>query len=216
MNLFKNAGLLCWKGGDLSLFLSYKRNGVNRIFYKNKLIYSDCGYIIEFMNGKKCATQGIDENAKIDHKFDKSYLEISITGKAGKMDDSLPLTRWIIPFKLFCKTVLRFNKIGYWFNSKLKTDKIERQYETPLIIKRKIIINQNELIIEDHLESTKPSMKIKKAKLVRDVTTVHSPSSRYYQTQYLLPHHSPVNFQETSSKCQYRYRIDMNESISNL
>ncbi|MCD4664828.1 MAG: hypothetical protein K8R68_06110, partial [Bacteroidales bacterium] len=134
-----------------------------------------------------CATQNMDENATIEFKQETNKFNILIKGYAGKLDDSLPMKKWIIPFKLFCKTILRFNNFSYWFNASLKRNKIAKQNKIPVLMNRKIALATDKIELTDTLEVISSSLKFNKVKHVRDVTTIHSPSSRFYQIQYLIP-----------------------------
>ena len=207
--IFDKAGLIAINNGFVSAWISIYRKGVCEIFYNNKLIYSDCGYLVELSNKIKAASQ--TQNKKIEYNiFNKKggSIEIKIKGKLSKIDDSLPLINWLIPFKLFCKTLLRWRKFAYFFNNQLKYKKIVKSYCLPITINRQFRFLKNRLIIKDILTIDRSYLAtFKNIKLVHHVTTVHSPSSRYYQAQYLFPKFKPVLEKKSKKSCIFEYQI---------
>lgn len=182
---FAASGLMRLSVDDVTAFLSYRRNGVIRVYKGSRLVYSDCGYVLK-ANKELCATQCEDRNAIAKITDDQSTVSITTEGVAGKVDDSLPLVSWMVPFKIVCKTILRFDWLGYWFNNKLKADRVARQYQIPVRMTRSIEISATKFKIKDVVECTNRNGSLQEVKKLRDVTTVHSPSSRFYQHQYLL------------------------------
>jgi hypothetical protein len=132
---------------------------------------------------------------------------IRIVGDAGRVNDSLPLTKWLIPFKLFCGTLLRFEKLSYWFNDRLKSDRIAKYDRAPVRITRDFNLRTEGLIIKDTIEVTSAKYTIKYVTLIHDVTVTHSPSSRYYQVQYLQPRCIPRSAEESPARYRYEYEI---------
>ena len=155
---FDNAGLLRFEKDKIEAFISWKRKGISQIYFDNKLVYSDTGYIFRLSNGTVGATQIMDENAIIALNEKDNVTQLRIQGNSGKADDSLPLVKWMVPFKLFCRTVLRWNSIGYWFNSWLKKERVKKQYPLPVSIVRDIIFTSDEIIINDQLKIDKAGL----------------------------------------------------------
>ena len=181
---FDNAGLLRYERDRIKAFISWKRKGVSYIYHDDKLVYSDTGYIFRLSNGILGATQVMDEDATIELDEKDNILQLRIQGNSGKVDDSFPLIKWMVPFKMFCKTVLRWDSIGYWFNSRLKKVRVKKQYPLPVSIVRDMRISQKEIIIKDQLNIDVAGFTFSDIKLTRNVTTVHSPSSRFLQHQH--------------------------------
>ena len=182
---FEQAGIVRIEVGDLLVWLSRRRSGVIRAFHQGKLVYSDSGYVLK-VGGRLCATQCDDAAAVASVTSDGDRVRVSVRGNAGVVDDSLPLVRWIVPFKFFCRTLLWFDFIGYWFNDKLKADLIARQVRVPVTLEREFSLASGGLAIRDRIVPRRPGIKISDVYRVRDFTVVHSPSSRFYQHQYLL------------------------------
>ena len=205
---FDNAGLLRYQKEDIVSWWSWKRKGVGKIFKDDRLIFSDTGYLFQLSNGDLCASQTTDEHTTIECKEGENHFSIVIKGYAGKFDDSLPLKKWIIPFKLFCKTILRSNKIGYWFNQLLKQSRIKKQHRVPVTMRRELILTEDKIELIDTLEIESSNLKFKKIEPLRDVTTVHSPSSRFYQAQYLIPDCKLEIITESHEKYIYKYEVN--------
>lgn len=206
--LFENAGILRLQFDSISAWLSFRHNGTCRIFSNDALIYADGGYLIRFTNNQVCATQYEDKDAKLEYRKKDEGYDVEITGHAGWFDDSLPMTKWLIPFKLFCKTILYSNTLAYWFHTKLKSSKIAVQYRAPLKIRRAFLIRPDYITVRDALEIPSGPLKISEVKLIHDTTLVHSPSSRFYQTQYLFQKHiGPKLIEEGPTRCVYEYDI---------
>lgn len=206
---FDNAGLIRYEKGRVQAFLSWKRKGVSHIYFDDKMVYLDTGYIFRLSNGTMGATQVMDEDATIELDEKDNYLQIRIQGNSGKVDDSLPLVKWIVPFKLFCRSVLRWDNIGYWFNSRLKKLRVKKQYPLPVLIVRDMRISKGEIVIKDQLNINVAGFTFSYIKLIRNVTMVHSPSSRFFQNQHLLPDYSPVESEQTERSARFTYRIPL-------
>tara|TARA_B100000029_G_scaffold495828_1_gene561288 strand:- start:769 stop:1950 length:1182 start_codon:yes stop_codon:yes gene_type:complete len=204
---FDHAGLLRYEKNDLKAFIGWKKGGVCNIFYDGNLVYSDSGYIFKLSNGILGSTQILDENAKVSWDKTKSVNELTILGNSGRIDNSLPLVKWVIPFKVFCKTVLRFDSIGYWFNKRLKKTRVKKQYPLPVSMIRIMIFEENEIIINDNLKIDDKSLTFSDIMLTRDVSTTHSPSSRFFQYQNFLNDIKPIESKIMDRTATFEYKI---------
>ena len=210
--LFNNAGILRVQNDNVSAWFSARRNGVCRIFYDDKLVYADTGYLIRLSDNISCATQWEDKNARIEYKKNSQEFNIKTIGFAGKVDDSLPLRRWIIPFKLFCKTLLYSEIFAFWFATQLKNRKIQKKYKVPVKVTRCFSLRHDCIVINDLIEIVGSSSSIVQAKLVHDVTIIHSVSSRFFQNHYLsIKSIKPRLIDETPVRCSYEYIIPFNK-----
>jgi hypothetical protein len=187
-------------------WVGYGRNGVCRFFDRKTLLHVDAGYVLRTADGRLCATQMTDPSASMDLLCDGERREVTVAGTAGYVDDSHPLERWIVPFKLFCRTILRSNTAAYWFHRFIKSKKIATHVRAPVTVIRKFSFDDDALCIQDVLES---SIRIEEAILLRDVTTVHSPSSRYYLTESLNCADPEVHVDRTPNRLQFDYRIPL-------
>ena len=173
---YSQARILRVQEGPLKGWIGYGRNGVCRFYEGEKLAHVDGGYVIRLADGRQCASQVADPGARLDLDTSSSQ-SIQVEGRVGLLDDSLPLVRWIVPFKLFCRTVLKFDGLAYWFHRYIKGQRIVRTKQEPVSITRLFSLLEKEIVIEDRLESS--GSEIAEAYLMGDFSTVHSPSSRY-------------------------------------
>jgi hypothetical protein len=189
-------------------WIGYGRNGVCRFFDRSTLLYVDSGYVLRTGDGRLCATQVTSPLARMTLLCDGDLREVTVEGTAGYVDDSHPLERWIVPFKLFCSTILRSDKMAYWFHRFIKRRKIANHMEAPVAVTRRFRIDDDALSIRDVLESSS-GVSIQEARLVRDVTTVHSPSSRYYLKESLNSVEPEVRSDITPTRMQFDYRFPL-------
>lgn len=150
--------------------------------------------------------------AEIEHGPISDGYRVRVSGSASEVDDSLPLTRWIVPFKLFCRTILRFNRLAYWFHERLKLRRIAQQRPLPILIEREFRILPDGITIEDTLEIRADRLAFIEVHLSRDATVLHSLSSRLYPVEYLLPAIVPV--QTTQKDRQQKFVYTMGKRFS--
>lgn len=149
IEVFNNAGLIRYQKSNTLGFLNWKKNGVCAIYHGRKLIYSDTGYLFKLSSGISGATQFLDDNAEVVLNEKETCFEIKIKGISGEVDYDLPLVKWIIFFKIFCKTILRFDSISYWFNNYIKTLRVKNKKPVLVQLKRIFKFSYNKIIIED-------------------------------------------------------------------
>lgn len=205
---FNNCGLLRCESEGTILWLNWKKKGVSSLYHLGRLIFNDTGYLIRLSNGVLCATQTLDPYATMELVNGDNSLKISIEGRAGRFDDSMPLCKWIVPFKLVCKTLLRFDKISYWFNTALKRHKIMKQHPVPVRVIRKVNLSGDRVEYTDIMSIESPNFVFTHLEAVTNVTTVHSPSSRFFQFQYLAGNWRPRTLEHSGKKyiCRYEFK----------
>lgn len=170
--------------GRLLGWIGYGRNGVCRFFDGDTLLHVDSGYVIRTGDGRLCATQVTDPDAWMTRSVEGSEETVVVEGRAGYVDDAHPLVRWVVPFKLLCRTLLRFDRIAYWFHRFIKGRKIAHHQRAPVTVTRRFTLGQAGLVIEDTMKCDS-DVSIQDAMLLKDVTTVHSPSSRFISMESL-------------------------------
>ena len=206
---YPNTGLLIIKKNYLSIWLNWKKKGVSKIYYKDKKIFSDNGYLFRLSNNKLGVTQNFDEDAIINIDSKNQNINISLNGRASYFNDIVPLERWIVLFKIFSKYFLKFNSLSYWFNKKLKKKFVEKQIKLPILMNRSINILKTNIIIKDEIKIIKSSLTFTKVIRANDITTTHSPSSRFYQPQNILENFKYNYFSKSDKKYSFRYNINI-------
>jgi hypothetical protein len=203
--LFESAGILRVEWGETQAWIGVHRNGVCRVFQGKELVYSDTGYLLRLSDGTLAATQCEDRQSEIVHGPREEGYRVRTTGRVGFVDDSFPLTRWIVPFKLFCKTVLRFSRVAYWFHERLKRNRIGEQKHLPISIEREFRFLSDGIRIDDHLQVWKGTLRFSEVVPCRDATVLHSLSSRLYPTAYFLTAGLPVQKTQTDRDQRFEY-----------
>ncbi|OGV94550.1 hypothetical protein A3A66_00820 [Microgenomates group bacterium RIFCSPLOWO2_01_FULL_46_13] len=206
LTYLKKAGIITLNLGSVSAWIGVKRNGSLRVFSQEKLLYQDIGYLVKLSDHRLCATQAFNDIATATYHFSKTDCQITIEGFAGLIDDSLPLTRWLIPFKLFCKTVLNLNPFADWFAHWLKYRKVVKRYPLPLKLTRQLLITRKGFQLHDVLTVTNSPLTIQAVHPIQNVTTTHSLSSRYYHPQYLTAPSLPQLLTATPTRFEFKYK----------
>lgn len=184
---FEKSQLFIIDRDDLQCFIGGKRNGVFQFFYQGNLIAANDGLIFSFSDKEIESTQIEQSHPNVNWKETNEMIEITIEGHTGPIDDSFPLEKYIVPFKLFCKTVLRLDFMGYWFSNFIKRSKIAKLRKGKLKCKRTIRISkkENNIEVKDQIKGQNLN-EIKVFKPLANFTVVHSPSSRFSQIQHIL------------------------------
>lgn len=179
-HIFSQAGIVVKKTPNFYFVCNFKKGGVIKLFNNDgKLLYSDSSYFIKFTNNKVASSQTLTPN--LDYYIDNSEedeIEIKFESPFIWVNTSLPLTKILIPFRLFNYTLGYFNFIMDYFNNHIKKTFISKPKLAPLTIKRHISIKNNLLIIEDAI-SKKLDLKVVSIELPAAKTNLHVPSSRY-------------------------------------
>ena len=177
--LFEDAGLLVMQTARYYAVVGLEKGGVIKVFQEEDLVYQDMGYFVRLGNGEKVASQGREQG--VDWKKEESDLGINIEISTSFVlfEDSLPLAKYAIPFKLFSKTVLRSGKMAQWFHRNLKARKIARAEKRPVELQRKILFEEEKIRIEDSI-TRQGSCDVEDIGLEWDSTIIHSPSTRFF------------------------------------
>lgn len=179
-HIFSQAGIVVKKTPNYYFVCNFKKGGVIKLFNSDgRLLYSDSSYFIKFANNKLASSQTLTPN--LDYYIDNSEedeVEIKFESPFIWVNTSLPLTKILIPFRIFNYTFGYFHFIMDYFNNHIKKKFISKPKPAPLTIKRNISIKNNVLTIEDAI-SKKIDLKVASIELPASKTNLHVPSSRY-------------------------------------
>ncbi|MGD9581458.1 MAG: hypothetical protein AB7V50_08800 [Vampirovibrionia bacterium] len=179
-HIFSQAGIVVKKTPNYYFVCNFKKGGVIKLFGNDgNLLYSDSSYFVKFVNKKLASSQTLIPN--LDYYVDNSEedeVEIKFESPFKWVNTSLPLTKILIPFRIFNYTLGYFNFIMDYFNNHIKKKFISKPKFAPLTIKRNISIKNNVLTIEDVI-SKKTDLKVYSIDLPASKTNLHVPSSRY-------------------------------------
>jgi hypothetical protein len=178
--IFPQAGLVVKKTPRFYFVCNFKKGGIIKLYSADgKLLYSDSGYFVKFKNNKIASSQKLTQNT--DYYIDNSSeyeIELKFEAPFIWVNTSLPLTKLLIPFRIFNYTFGHFSKVMDLFNTKLKKFMITEPKLAPLKIKRTITIKDGKLKVNDVIsKSTK--LDVLDISLPSAKTNLHVPSSRY-------------------------------------
>ena len=179
-HIFSQAGIVVKKTKNYYFVCNFKKGGIIKLYNNNgELLYSDSSYFIKFKNDKVSSSQRVTAN--LEYYIDTSEeneIEIKLESPFIWVNTSLPLTRILIPFRIFNYTLGNVSFVMDYFNKKLKKFFISKTKTAPLNIKRHISIRKNQLIVEDAI-SKQTDLEVKSIELPSAKTNMHVPSSRY-------------------------------------
>ena len=184
--IFPQAGLLVRRTGNTHIIISFKKNGVMKVFVGDQLLYSDCGYFGILKNSKVVTTQWLNGNAAFEKSGENEFF---IKSDFVLVDFSLPLVRYLIPFRLFTSLFGFSDKVMQVFARKVKERKILKNRRTPLVLERKISLGLSEIKIEDKIHNQ--GLEISSLGIESGASALHVPSSRFstkaLNSSYLFP-----------------------------
>ncbi|MEW5818837.1 MAG: hypothetical protein AB1782_01485 [Cyanobacteriota bacterium] len=179
-HIFSQAGIVVKKTNQYYFVCNFKKGGVIKLYDNDgNLLYSDSSYFIKFTDNKLASSQKLTSNLEyyIDNS-EENEIEIKFEAPFIWVNTSLPLTKVLIPFRIFNYTLGNFNFIMDYFNKKVKKFFIAKPKTAPLKIQRHITIKNGALIIEDAI-TKQIDLKVKSIELPSAKTNLHVPSSRY-------------------------------------
>lgn len=178
---FEHAGFVVKKDLYKYFVCNFKKGGALKLFDNtDSLVYSDCSYFIHLENNDLVTTQLLnkDTNYSIDYS-DDNVLKITLSTSFKLVNTNLPLTKILIPFRIFNYTFGKYDYFMQLFNDKLKKKLIKNTKKVPLNLKRTIILKNKSLKIEDKIEKT-GIMPVKSVEIPHSRSALHVPSSKYF------------------------------------
>ena len=178
---FPNAGLISHKHKNFHLILNYKKNGVMKIFNNSngELIYDDSGYFGTLENKKMLTSQWFNEIQKTSFREQSDCIELEFTGKFAYAKTQTPLHKLLIVFRLFNWTFGRSDFIMRFFNNILKSKIILENRPAPMEMKKKVIIKDNEVYVDELIQKD-ANLKLQEFNKLKNISLLHVPTSNYY------------------------------------
>lgn len=180
--VFPGAGLLVHCDQRTYAVVGMSKHGVFKAYDRQGkgLVYSDTGYFANFANGAVGTTQWLDLAGEREIVEDDDSTQVKLACQMAKMNVSLPLVNWLIPFRLFLKIFGRSGKLMDRFAKVVKKKMITSRTLLPLHLERHICLGAEEWCIEDKLTLSAGSRLVRLGRC-RDAAALHVASSRYYQ-----------------------------------
>lgn len=172
--IFPQSGLLVRKANSNHLIVSFKKNGIMKVFTGNQLLYSDSGYFGLLENGKVLTTQWLNNDSTFKQLGENEFF---IKSEFALVDFSLPLVRHLVPFRVFTSLFGFSDKLMQAFGRKIKERKILRNKKLPLVLERKIFLGSGEIKIQDRILNH--GLKFASLGIESCVSALHVPSSRF-------------------------------------
>ena len=180
---FPGAGLLVQCGSNIYTVVGVSKHGVIKSYAqgeKNAPLYGDTGYFAVFADGTVGTTQWLDLAVGSEIGEGEGYTEIKLSCLMVEVNTSLPLTRYLVPFRFFLKLAGWSSFLMDWFGrAVIKRMIISRRF-LPLYCQRHIRLEEDVLCIRDRLQ-LKSGKRLLRLGRRPDATALHVASSRYFQ-----------------------------------
>jgi hypothetical protein len=179
---FSGAGLLVHKSSRLHAVVGLSKHGVIKVYdaAAKKMIYGDTGYFAVFDDSTVATTQWLELGADCEVIECLGGVEVQLKCQMATVNVELPMAKYLIPFRLFLKT------LGWWgylmdrFGDVVKDRMITSRRLLPLYIERRIQLEENSMQITDKLQ-LRGGARLCKLGRTPDASALHVASSRYYQ-----------------------------------
>lgn len=184
LQVFPEAGLVSKKNQRYHIICNYKKGGVIKIFTvdseRNKLVYSDAGYFGKINHNLLISSQWLNPEflGKVLHS-DSETVSIELNQQFHYVRQDLPLVKLFIPFRIFNYTFGKVGFISFLFSRWIKQQMIIKKKMAPVFLKRKILLEEKKIIIEDKISSSRRFI-FKNFYILNDIFCLHVPSSNYF------------------------------------
>lgn len=177
--LFPQAGLVVDKRDALTIVGSLKEGGVLKVFSSEDLVYSDSGYFGQTADGRVVTSQWLNPEGDFNLKRGREDgWKVDLETPFVFANYSLPLKKFLLPFRFFIFLFGRSDKIMGFFARKLKERMVLKKIRAPLTLRRQIDLKKEELVVKDEVFNR--GLKLKTFGLTRSASALHVPSSRFY------------------------------------
>lgn len=145
--------------------------------------YGDTGFFAKLANGRVGVSQWHDLAAEYDVQEEEGgNVTISVRGSMTLFNTSLPLVRYLVPFRIFLKVFAPWGWFMDLFGRSVIKRMIVDKRPLPLSFVRTIAITGDEVMIRDQLYHTGSTQVVRLGK-APGATSIHVASSRYWQEQ---------------------------------
>ncbi|MCC7264388.1 MAG: hypothetical protein IT369_17900 [Candidatus Latescibacteria bacterium] len=181
--IFPGAGLAVVSGPAVHTVVGLSKHGVIKCYTQGaeaRALYSDAGYFANLADGGVATTQWLDLEVARRLVEGPGRLEIELDYPMARMNTALPLVKLLAPFRLFLRAFGWHGGLMVWFGNWVKHRMIQAQQALPLRVKRRLVLDDHQLEVEDHLrrESGPRLLHLIRSPLAG---ALHVASSRYWQ-----------------------------------
>jgi hypothetical protein len=175
--VFRDAGIAIRGTNRYYAVLGASNGGVLKVFDTRlkKIVYDDCGALVEFESEKQASTQFTN----IKNKFEEDENRIICDTSFFRVTQSQPNPWNILVFRMMNLTVMRFNFLNEWIKKLLVDLLVKPSRQIPLRREREVVFQQDEVLIRDTFYRTS-HLTISKLKQGIKFNSIHMASSRYF------------------------------------
>ena len=183
---FPGAGIVLSRSARRCTIIGLSKHGVVNNWQSQEddiTGYGDTGFFAMLADGRVGVSQWHDLAAEYDVEEEEGgNVTISVRGSMSLFNTSLPLVRYLVPFRIFLKVFAPWGWFMDWFGRRVIKRMIVDKRLLPLNFMRTIAIKGEEVVIRDQLCHTgsTPVVRLGKAP---GATSIHVASSRYWQEQ---------------------------------
>ncbi|MBI4489907.1 MAG: hypothetical protein HY694_12540 [Deltaproteobacteria bacterium] len=174
----RGAGLFSLCRGDWYLVGSGFKGGCFKLYYRDRLRHQEAGYFGEFDDGTKFSSQTYDVESKWEVQEQEGITVVEVESGFVRFDDSLPLVRYLLPFKLVTRMILKIGWLAQVFHRRLKEKKIVESEPVGLRLFRRIMMGEDSVAIVDVVRK-ETRKRVGVLRVCGDATVTHSASTRY-------------------------------------
>ncbi|HKQ72880.1 MAG TPA: hypothetical protein VJ810_04070 [Blastocatellia bacterium] len=182
---FPEAGLARVRREAFDAFVGTAKGGVIKVFdrARNKLVYSDCGYIGRLNNGRLISTQYQDHARKVRVEAERIEVEGVFLEVSRPTMTALRFTA----FRLFTLSVGRLAVLGRWLKRRLVKVLIHNQRMARIHFKRVITFDDFSVCVRDEIGGPDGADggRVESIRWGESFSTIHMGSSRYFITNEL-------------------------------
>ncbi len=177
-----SSGFRIWGGPQGTVVCSLRRQGGFNLYAPGLPVHTNLGYWIETRDRRRFTSAAwnegaIDAEESPDIGGEPDRPSCRVRGRFARVDDALPLAGGSVLFRFFSERVLRFPRLGEWFQSWLKQWKIMRRDAAPLTFERRLVWKEGELLVSDVIQAQGGCPSLRAVGPVADIE-VHSPSAK--------------------------------------
>lgn len=148
---YKDAGIVSIKNNRFHFIEGLKKGSALGLCSKQGRIFYDYGYYAEFKNNKTALSNAFNKNSIASVNIETDKTEIFIISEFVYKDFKTSPWSIKILFNIFAGTLLRMDLLAHSISSLLKYKTIKAFKKAGLILERKIIVENNKIVINDKI-----------------------------------------------------------------
>ena len=142
--IFSHSGLVSIKNNNYHFVCNLKKNGTFKLFSRKdkRLIVSDVGYFCKLKDRRVVSTQHYNSKMRFIENSKANQITFDLEGEFVFVNQSLPLKKYLVPFRIFNYIMGLSLLLMNIFNWMLKQKMIVRYQKAPFSLKRQFNISK--------------------------------------------------------------------------